>query len=1264
MALEKIGVEATIEGLSSFRRGIGQMDDDVRGFGRSADGIVPGLNSMGDSLLKIGGIAAGALVAGLAAATTGIIAFTGSGIKAAIDMEDQMGNIAAVMNTTKDDIQPLSDLIVDLGIDPGLKVTAEEAANAIELLARNGLTMQEILDGAARSTVLLANATGAEFGNAANIATDAMAIFNIEAKDMQGAVDGIVSVTTNSKFTIDDYSLALRNGGAAAAIMNVSMEDFNAVIATSADEMGSGMKAGTGFRNFLTRLTPASDKAAEAMQQLGLVTSAGTNMFFDANGQLKSMAEVSGILENALFGTSTAMVEVGGRTAAQNEELARLQGIYNRTLISIQDYETGVKGAGLSDEARANKLEDLQLQLANTAAVMGPLNAIQGDLIETTNTLTDAERSAYLETIFGADALGTAIALSKEGADGFAELAASMSETKSAAAALERMDSVAGVMEIISSVIDGLKLQIGQAFLPLIRDLADNFLVFVQNVGPKVVKAFENISGGISEFVSLLQDGESPLDAFFGGLEKGGISKDFIKQLKDAVKAIDDFVTPIIEFVKDHAKEFKGALVGIGAVLGAGIIVSVLTTIGGLIAALISPIGLLIVGFAALGAAISHFGGIQQIIENIRNFITETDFAALGQDLITKFLEGMSNLGESFGTWAGNLLVSITESINNIDWIAVGESVITFIGNAIAGAVGLIALAVTGLFNFFKGTSDSQDWASIGLDLLNSILDALSGFVAGVLPVLQGWYQSFISWVQSVDWLAIGNSIVTFVLNGLNNFISFVGETLSGWWTSFTTWVDSVDWVQIGLNIVMFVIEGLVNFVANVAETLGTWYQAFADWVESIDWKQIGYDIVTFIIDAFQFFNEEVPATLDQWAQNFVDWVTETDWKQMAINLIVDMVVGLGEFWFYAQPKIQAWWTSIKDWFDSIDWAALGQTIIDGVVSAITNGAAAIAGAIGDMIQGAIDAAKDALNSHSPSKVFYDIGTNIGLGLIGGINAIAPSVQESIAALFDIGGALGGIGGGFVNQLKNDILPELEAAVENRQFNLDSLMSSFTDKFGIETDPTSLVNAYFAAIHSGNTEMQKDIESIWRVQGELNGATAEYEQAQASIVALQKAQADLAFLEQQQKLLDLITENGLNAKDILGGLELGLGADTQGLVEAMTRAIQAIIEQANDQLQIASPSGVFKQIGKYITTGLAEGIDQTSTSPAQAMESMINRMVQPVQSQAAMPSVINQPSTTTVTKTAQVDMSGMQVGNEMDLQFLGDFILQKVSEAI
>lgn len=255
-------------------------------------------------LQAAGAVALGAVTAG-AVAVGGAVALIGrSAVGAAASMDQNMANIAAVMGRTREEIAPLSDLIRDLGLDPNLKVTADEAAAAIEMLARNGLDMTQILDGAAKSTVLLANSTGTDLGNAANIATDAMAIFGIEAGNMMSAVDGIVAVTTNSKFTIDDFALALAQGGGVASAAGVEFDDFNTSIAAISPLFKSGSDAGTSFKTFLQRLIPASSAADEAMAELGLITEEGANQFFDAQGNLKDMAEIAGLLQTSLSGLS------------------------------------------------------------------------------------------------------------------------------------------------------------------------------------------------------------------------------------------------------------------------------------------------------------------------------------------------------------------------------------------------------------------------------------------------------------------------------------------------------------------------------------------------------------------------------------------------------------------------------------------------------------------------------------------------------------------------------------------------------------------------------------------------------------------------------------------------------------------------------------------------------------------------------------------------------------------------------------------------
>ena len=66
----------------------------------------------------------------------------------------------------------LEEALRDRQIGAGA-VCLDQAADAIHNLATAGLSADEILAGAARSTVLLANATGGDFGQAGTVATDA-----------------------------------------------------------------------------------------------------------------------------------------------------------------------------------------------------------------------------------------------------------------------------------------------------------------------------------------------------------------------------------------------------------------------------------------------------------------------------------------------------------------------------------------------------------------------------------------------------------------------------------------------------------------------------------------------------------------------------------------------------------------------------------------------------------------------------------------------------------------------------------------------------------------------------------------------------------------------------------------------------------------------------------------------------------------------------------------------------------------------------------
>lgn len=428
------------------------------------------------ALNGLGGAAKTAVMAAGVAATASVTAVVGAigvGVGKAAELEQGVADIASVMGITFDEAKPLGDLIQNLGMDPKLKVDALGASDAIMQLAQSGISMADILDGAARSTVLLSNATGGDMATSAAVASDAMALFGIQAKDMQDAVNGITGVTVASKFGIEDYQLALAAAGGVASAVGVDFDDFNATIAAISPYFASGSDAGTSFKTFLQRLVPQSKEATAVMQELGIITADGSNQFFDASGNMKSMAEIAGILQKAT--------------------------------------------AGMSEE----------------------------------------QQNAAYTVAFGSDAMRAAFAISKQGAEGFNEVATALGKIDAEASAGTRMNTFSAQMEILMGVIDGLLTQIGQAFLPILRELANWATDFVDANGAQLVAWFEGLAGWIQTNTPLaLEWGRvliGALGELSGWLQGQHVSFGYLNQLWSLLQwAVEAAVGNIVRFIQDN----------------------------------------------------------------------------------------------------------------------------------------------------------------------------------------------------------------------------------------------------------------------------------------------------------------------------------------------------------------------------------------------------------------------------------------------------------------------------------------------------------------------------------------------------------------------------------------------------------------------------------------------------------------------------------------------------------------------------------------
>lgn len=263
----------------AFDEGLGDAEKRLKAAQKSIQRTADGFNAIGKRLSTYVTVP----VAGAAAAI----------LKMGGDFESSMNKVSISTQGSAEELKALNDLALKLGKDTVFGAT--DAADAMDELAKNGLSARQILDGAATAAVSLASAAGSELAPASKAISDVMAQFKIGAKDLPEAVNQITGAVNQSKLDFVDFTGAIAQAGGVAGSVGVNFKDFNAVIAGTSSLFASGSDAGTSFKTFLLALPGNSKPAIEAIKQYGL-------SFYDAQGNLRSMAEIAEELRTKLGG--------------------------------------------------------------------------------------------------------------------------------------------------------------------------------------------------------------------------------------------------------------------------------------------------------------------------------------------------------------------------------------------------------------------------------------------------------------------------------------------------------------------------------------------------------------------------------------------------------------------------------------------------------------------------------------------------------------------------------------------------------------------------------------------------------------------------------------------------------------------------------------------------------------------------------------------------------------------------------------------------
>lgn len=690
---------------------------------------------------------------GTAATVAGVAVAAGFGlaIKTASDFEFRMSAIQAVSGATAGEMDLISEAALRIGKDTVF--SASDAALAMEELIKAGISTKDVLNGAADATVALAAAGGVDLPTAATIAANAMNQFNKTADELVGVTDTIAGAANASAIDMGEFAMSLGQVGAVANLAGLSFEDTSLAIAAMGNAGIKGSDAGTSLKQVLLNLIPSTKKQADLFRELGITT-------------LDSQAAFDMLSEN---GITPASQSFGDIFDAADKYIQQQKGLTEST-DATQKAATKLL---TSNELMKNSFYDSEGQLKSLAEVSDVLStALEG--------MTDAQKQATLEQMFGSDAIRGAAIIAKEGSAGFDELSASINKVSAADVAATRMDNLQGSTEQLMGSLETLWITVGTKLIPVFRQIVDSLTA--------VVNWFGSLSG-TSQNVIVAAIGIAGALALVLGLS--------IKTAQGIMSMIDVYKALNLAMLASKVQTIASG-VAYAAIRGYMLAWQAATAIATAaqwalnVALTANPIGLVIAAIVALVAGLIWF-------------FTQTE---LGQAIWQGFVDFL------VGAW--QWLAAAAKVVWDAVMVAI-NAVVQWFQTYVMPIIQFVIDAIIAYFTL---------WYTIISTVMTAIMTAIAAVV--------DWFATYVGplidaaiklWVRIFQFLgsaiaAVWNTIVSFITTVVKAIVDFVVKYFTIWLNTMKTILNAI-WTAVSTvwnNIVNFIkpiVKGIVDFVTS-----------------------------------------------------------------------------------------------------------------------------------------------------------------------------------------------------------------------------------------------------------------------------------------------------------------------------------------------------------------------------------------------------------------------------------------------------------------
>lgn len=295
------------------------------------------------------GAMAGTGAAGLA--TGSAMLYSGARLLApGIQFDADVSRVQALARLERDSAELAALRAQARALGAATQFSANEAAQGQGFLAMAGFSPQAIMD-AMPAMLDAAKAGNVELATTADIASNILTGFNLQARDMTRVSDVLTAAFTRSNTSLEMLGETMKYAAPNAAAYGQDIEIMAAAAGKLGDAGIQGGMAGTALRAILSRLAAPPRMAADAIAELGLQVA-------DAEGNMRPLPDL--------------LKEIHDRTAAlgSTERGAILKAIAGEEAGSALTVLTQQAGNG-GLQTLIGQLRTAQGEAARTAQVMG-----------------------------------------------------------------------------------------------------------------------------------------------------------------------------------------------------------------------------------------------------------------------------------------------------------------------------------------------------------------------------------------------------------------------------------------------------------------------------------------------------------------------------------------------------------------------------------------------------------------------------------------------------------------------------------------------------------------------------------------------------------------------------------------------------------------------------------------------------------------------------------------------------------------------------